>query len=107
MHSEVDALIFVPFLYSRVHCCAGDILPAKYNVRYPQTATVYNRNSSVLEACDLPELPRDSVGWSHSRCGYFICVQNRRRRLDRIRITCSDLNRSDLLAVGLCAAPVS
>jgi hypothetical protein len=56
VHSEVDALLFMPFLYSRVHCCPETPEPsARYAVDYPETLN-YGLNVSHLEACELPAM---------------------------------------------------
>jgi hypothetical protein len=49
VHSEVDALLFMPFLYSRVHCCELDYpenMPtAQYAIDFPGTLD-YGLNAS-------------------------------------------------------------
>ena len=78
VHSEVDALLFMPFLYSRVHCCPEIPEPAaRYAVDYPETLD-YGLNVSHLEACELPAMDVEDPAWSHSaHCGSFAYVRNR------------------------------
>lgn len=65
VHSEVDALLFMPFLYSRVQCCPP-ALPEGYSVTYPRTLA-YGVNTTRLDACELPRLDATAEMWSHSQ----------------------------------------
>ena len=81
VHSEVDALLFMPFLYSRVHCCELDYpenTPTdRYAVEYPETLA-YGLNVSRVDACDLPKVGVLDPAWSHSaHCNSFAYVRNR------------------------------
>jgi hypothetical protein len=78
VHSEVDALLFMPFMYSRIQCCPPIPAP-EYDVDHPGTLAAYGLvNVTRARACELPALAPSSALWSHSaRCPSLNYVRDR------------------------------
>ena len=98
LHKEVDIQLFTPFFYSRVRCCGDDDPPLPNSVgfgdhaielsisadscqcnvstSYPTAASSLSQRPLVIDACDVPMLPKQDPLWSHSsQCANYPYVQ--------------------------------
>jgi MFS family permease len=91
VHNTIDGEAFMPYLYTRVHCCQdsavgtlGRQLDSAYDV---QALVAGNLSTGAGEkiyypACSVPDLDPDDPAWSHSpRCNNPAWVRNAAQRV--------------------------
>ena len=91
VHNTIDGEAFMPYLYTRVHCCqdsaegtVGRQLDSAYDV---QAVVAGNMSTGAGEkinypACSVPERDPDDLAWSHSpRCNNPAWVRNAAQRV--------------------------